>query len=101
MMNEKLTFFVSRSFEYGGYTVYMKANGMIVTDLKITVDNSKDPTAYVSPPLVLDEHSAQNLLQELWNAGVRPNNGEGTSAQVDSLKYHLEDMRKLVFNHLK
>lgn len=48
-------------------------------------------------PLQLMDDEAQSLLQALWNAGYRPNNGESTIAHVESLKYHLEDMRKLVF----
>jgi hypothetical protein len=96
-MNESFKFHISRSNEWLGYTVYIKTNDGIVTDIKMTVDNSIQKGTYIPPPLVLDEKSAQNLLQELWNAGLRPNNGEGTSAQVDALKYHLEDMRKLVF----
>lgn len=48
-------------------------------------------------PMYLENDGAQAILQALWNAGYRPNNGESTKAHVDALKYHLEDMRKLVF----
>ena len=96
-MNERLKFHVYRSPQWLGYAVYMKTNGGIVTNLSITVDNSEPDGLYQSPPLVLAEEDAQNLLQELWNAGIRPNNGEGTTAQVAALKSHLEDMRSLVF----
>jgi hypothetical protein len=51
----------------------------------------------VEPALVLDLDEAQTLLQALWDSGLRPNNGEGSSGQVAALKDHLADMRKIAF----
>lgn len=53
--------------------------------------------ALVGPFMVIDRTEAQQLMQGLWNAGFRPNNGEGTSAQVTAMKEHLADLRRLVF----
>lgn len=50
---------------------------------------------FVSLDLMHD--SGQSLFDALWRVGYRPNNGESSMAQVEALKYHLEDMRKLVF----
>lgn len=52
----------------------------------------KDPT------FRLARSEAQTLLQTLWDCGYRPSDGEGTGGHVNALKYHLEDMRRLVFN---
>ncbi len=67
---------------------------------------------YVSEPLVMVEHkdailitptarlsraAMQGLFNELWKAGFRPKDGSGNSSTIDALRYHLEDMRKLVF----
>lgn len=52
---------------------------------------------YMQPTLRLTHDEPQQLMNELWRCGIRPKNGEGTDAQVNALKYHLEDMRKLVF----
>lgn len=52
-----------------------------------------------SSPLSLTDDEAQDLLQALWNAGYRPNNGESSIAHINALNYHLEDMRKLVFKN--
>lgn len=49
------------------------------------------------PTLSLDGKTAQRLMDALWECGIRPNNGEGMDSQVSAIKYHLEDMRKLVF----
>lgn len=49
--------------------------------------------------LELDHHTARSLMDALWAAGFRPNNGEGMDAQVTAIKAHLEDMRTLVFKN--
>jgi hypothetical protein len=40
---------------------------------------------------------AQMLIDALWEGGLRPHDGNGSGAQVEAMKAHLEDMRKLVF----
>ena len=40
---------------------------------------------------------AKRLIDALWDAGVRPSNGEGSAGQLGATERHLEDMRKLVF----
>lgn len=37
------------------------------------------------------------MMDELWQAGCRPSQGVGSVGQLESTKYHLEDMRRLVF----
>lgn len=41
--------------------------------------------------------AGQSLFDALWNAGYRPNKGDGSGAHVEAIKSHLEDMRTLVF----
>lgn len=43
------------------------------------------------------DDAGQSLFNALWEVGYRPHNGEASGAHVEALKYHLEDMRKLVF----
>jgi hypothetical protein len=38
----------------------------------------------------------QSFLDAAWEIGLRPK-GYKTQEQIDAIKYHLEDMRKLVF----
>lgn len=49
------------------------------------------------PHTLICRESAQSILQQLWDLGYRPKNGESSLAHVDALKYHLEDMRHLAF----
>jgi hypothetical protein len=37
------------------------------------------------------------LVDELWICGVRPTEAAGSSGAIGAVKYHLEDMRRLVF----
>ena len=43
----------------------------------------------------LSETDAQQIMDELWRAGVRPRNGSGALAHVEAINAHLQDMRKL------
>jgi len=69
-------------------------SGNIVSNVQFVQDENQDLGHYRNPSMALDEDDAQALLQVLWNAGLRPNNGESTVAHVGALKQHLEDMRK-------
>jgi hypothetical protein len=52
----------------------------------------------LSPLAVLDMNTAQQLMDELWDCGVRPTNGHGSTGQLAATERHLNDMRDLVFN---
>ena len=59
-----------------------------------------EPGELVDPSLTIDEESAAELFQSLWDQGYRPRNYEGAST-VETLKYHMEDMRKIAFMFLE
>lgn len=60
------------------------------------VFEERESGGYVDPFLRLSPEDATRLMDELWGAGVRPTS-VGTAGQLEAVKYHLEDMRKLVF----
>lgn len=60
-----------------------------------------EPGAFVPPCVNMPFSAAQSLMDELWQAGCRPSQSIGTAGQVEAIKHHLEDMRKLVFTHGK
>jgi len=53
--------------------------------------------AHVVPsPLVdMNIREAQKLMDQLWECGLRPARAMGSMGQLEAVKYHLEDMRKL------
>lgn len=56
-----------------------------------------EPGAISRPSFELDKESAQELMNSLYRAGIRPTETFDQTSQLESVKYHLEDMRKLVF----
>jgi hypothetical protein len=50
-------------------------------------------------PIMFGETEAQILMDSLWDCGTRPSEGQGSAGQLAAVKYHLEDMRKLVFQN--
>lgn len=89
-----MKFHVNFSLFTQRYEFYIKDAGKIISSVKFTEDPDQDAAIYRQPSMVLEDYDAQSLLQALWDAGLRPNNGESTVAHVDALKKHLEDMRK-------
>lgn len=53
-----------------------------------------EPTAHLSGD------TAQQLMDELWRAGIRPTEGAGSAGSLAATKAHLEDMRTLVFHSM-
>lgn len=41
---------------------------------------------------------AQELMDDLWRCGLRPSEAGESAGALSSTKFHLEDMRKLVFD---
>ena len=52
----------------------------------------------IDPVMTLTKEEVQKWMDELWKLGIRPSDGEGSIGAIGAVKYHLEDMRKLVFN---
>ena len=81
---------------YGRETIDGKNYALVATGIeRREVKNHELWPKFLS--IHLDWDCGQSLFQALWDAGYRPKNGETSIAHVEALKYHLEDMRKLVF----
>ena len=48
------------------------------------------------PYLEISKHTAQKLIDDLWDCGLRPSEGSGSAGQLAATQKHLEDMRKLL-----
>lgn len=49
----------------------------------------------------LDKTASQVLMDDLWDCGIRPSEGSGSAGSMAAIKYHLEDIRKLLFHKEK
>ena len=69
-----------------------------VNPLTLTrIDEKFDEGIPHDPMCYLSRSAAIELMDSLWNCGVRPSNGEGNVGQIGAMKDHLNDMRRLVF----
>ena len=50
--------------------------------------------------LELDKTSAQVLMDDLWQCGLRPSEGTGSAGQLAATQKHLSDLHKIVFHKL-
>ncbi len=65
--------------------------------LTVTEVDLPEGAMVTTPMLSLNKAEAQNLINSMYEAGLRPQDGSGAIAHIEAVKYHLEDMRKLVF----
>ncbi len=59
-----------------------------------------NPGEYTDPFLTLELEQAQELIDRMYAAGLRPSAAAGSAGQLDAVKYHLEDMRKIAMRSL-
>ena len=56
---------------------------------------------YAPPFLKITPTEAQQMIDELWNCGVRPSEGTGSAGALMATQSHLEDMKKIAFKLMK
>jgi hypothetical protein len=64
--------------------------------MKVLTPSEMDSFA-AEPTLSLKPETAQQLMDELWNCGLRPTEGTGSAGAMAATQAHLQDMRTLVF----
>lgn len=57
--------------------------------------------SYTEPAFTIGMQTAQRLMDELWNCGLRPTEGTGSAGSLAATERHLADMRKLAYHALK
>jgi hypothetical protein len=91
---------------YSGVNIYMHIeprNGKIgiVEPLTITEYSEDEIRGKYFPPVIHTHHQdtefLQSLVDQAWDMGIRPRYARETTPEVNAIKYHLEDMRSLVF----
>ena len=97
----KKELYINRNVAWGDvYEVFMSHKN-IATGKRFIYTKPKlvehDISSVPERLVMLDREEAQQLMDELWNAGIRPAGATGSIGQLSAVQYHLEDMRKLVF----
>jgi hypothetical protein len=101
---KRLKFHVSRGMMFGpDIQLYMHSrlsDQIAVPEPIVFKALSSDGSDYgeIRPPLLtLSRDEGQELMDELWNVGLRPSEGSGSAGSLAATERHLADMRTLVF----
>ena len=78
-----------------GSTLFAAPAQMVVVSAEQYVSGPREPFVCIT----YDE--AQRLVDELWQCGVRPSEGTGSSGSLAATERHLADMRKVAFGALR
>lgn len=73
-------------------------NGVRYVAQPLTMEKVDENSFIAQPTLELDVGSLQAFIDSLWEQGHRPTQTKGTKGELESVRYHLEDMRKLVLS---
>lgn len=55
---------------------------------------------YAEPFAKIEIQEAQQLMDELWQCGLRPTEGAGSAGSLMATEKHLKDMQKIVYKKL-
>jgi hypothetical protein len=61
----------------------------------------QDNHGIVRGGVLLNKEVLQQLVDDLWTCGIRPNEAKGSAGQLSAVQSHLNDMRALTFSKLK
>jgi len=64
-------------------------------------ESAREPYEPVEPLLHISREMGQQLMDDLWQCGLRPSEGSGSAGQLASVQGHLADMRQIAFGKLK
>ena len=78
------------------YQIWILGDKGVSCAKPLTFEKTEEGAMMPEPTFKIGGDEVQWLMDEMWRSGIRPTE-VGTAGQVDSIKYHLEDMRKLVF----
>jgi hypothetical protein len=67
----------------------------------VTFDTLVPAGKPIEPAFRLAHEEAQELMDSLWAAGLRPTQAKSSAGQTEAIQRHLEDMRTIAFNNLE
>jgi len=85
-----------------GIALFLRENtqgmGLVVAH-PIEMRQHREDTVY-DPFIRLKIQEAQQLMDELWQCGLRPSEGTGSAGSLRATENHLTDMRLIVMSQL-
>lgn len=95
-------FYLSRD-RFFGETISIRAGyfsggrPVVMLPAQFCVRKPGEEGCELEPAFNISRDSAQSLMDELWNIGIRPTEGSGSAGSLAATERHLQDMRALVF----
>jgi hypothetical protein len=94
----ELQFKINQDYFKRGYSIFGFNKTHYVGAL--TLIQSQENESF-DPLFTLSKNQAQGLMNELWNAGIRPTDDVDNKGELKATKMHLEDMRKIASKYVK
>lgn len=88
---------------FPGISIFIdeKRGDKFFSALPITMTECNPYESDFSPIVLLKEHAAQKLMDDLWDCGLRPSESSDSAGQLAATQKHLTDMRQLIFTKHK
>ena len=87
----------------GGISLYMRQRtvgaGMVIAAPISMI--AHEPGTHADPMARLEIHVAQQLMDELWQCGLRPTEGTGSAGSLAATERHLKDMQSIAMGLLR
>lgn len=68
----------------------------VLQPMGFLVKTQRRNTEILEPTLALSPSSARSLMQALWDAGIRPETGNGSGEHVQALQKHIDFAESVV-----
>ena len=78
--------------------VHVGKGVMVAKELEF--ETVEEDGLHMEPFTVLRIQEAQQLMDELWQCGLRPTEGSGSAGSLAATERHLKDMRLIVFDQM-
>lgn len=102
MKDRRLRIAAERSFVARTVNLYVVEEGPDYFAIAKPIELERhDPSMVYAqePTIMLSEEEAQVLIDNLWNAGLRPTDAKDKSEVVNAMKEHIGDLRKIALNN--
>ena len=95
MIEDRTYIYAEKRFAERCVAVYLVHHGPDgeAVEGQITWQPTQPPGARMQCATTLDDTAAQVLMDQLWDCGIRPTQGNGTAGALTATQKHLDDMR--------
>jgi len=101
-MDNKLEFMARKNDWSFGISLYARIDVPEGECVAMPMAFEQRESGLVSEPFAqISIESAQQLMDELWQCGLRPSEGTGSAGSLAATEKHLRDMRTIVDKMLK